>query len=405
MIKQFAIYSLIIRLLLSSNSLFADTEKTTAHMIMSAESEIAGITPNYSELDKILDEIKQKVSVILLENTKLNKRMALKILNAIHLILEEKGFRFRTTDLLSEAVNYCKDDHCYYSDCDTNSFIYYAVLYDLLGQKVSLISRWKHMYIRWYFYNDTYINWETTSGFEISEEDYFKLFKSNTIDELRTPTEVISSVYYTQGIINNIKKEYTKALGFLNKAVSMAPNASKYYNERGVVNYRLDRLEDSILDYTKAIDLVPEEVAYYSNRAISYHMLGNNEEAILDFSKAIELDSKEASYYGNRGISYYITGNYKQAIKDFSSALYIDPTNAAYYAGRGACYYSMSKYRKSIYDMSIAIRINPNDPDYYYVRAMAYQAINKTIEASLDKSRSQNLREVSPSLSVNPSTE
>jgi len=374
-------------------------------MIIEAESEIAATLPNYGELDKILDEIKQKISAILLENTKLNRRMATKVLNSIHLILKEKGFRFKTTDLLSEAVNYCKDDHCYYSDCDTNSFIYYAVLNDILGQKVSLISRWKHMYIRWYLYNDTYINWETTSGFEISEEDYLKLFESKTTDELKTPTEVISSVYYTQGIINNIKKEYIKALGFLSKAVSMAPNASKYYNERGVVNYRLDRLEDSILDYTKAIELAPEEVAYYSNRAISHHMVGNNEEAILDFSKAIELDTKEASYYGNRGISYYIVGNYKQAIKDFSSALYIDPTNAGYYAGRGACYYAMSKYRKSIYDMGIAIRINPNNPDYYYVRAMAYQAINKTIEASLDKSRSQNLREVSSSLSVKPDSE
>ncbi len=395
----------MISLLLSSNLLFANVEKTTAHMIIEAESEIAATLPNYGELDKILDEIKQEISAILLENTKLNRRMATKVLNSIHLILKEKGFRFKTTDLLSEAVNYCKDDHCYYSDCDTNSFIYYAVLNDILGQKVSLISRWKHMYIRWYLYNDTYINWETTSGFEISEEDYLKLFESKTTDELKTPTEVISSVYYTQGIINNIKKEYIKALGFLNKAVSMAPNASKYYNERGVVNYRLDKLEDSILDYTKAIELAPEEVAYYSNRAISHHMVGNNEEAILDFSKAIELDPKEASYYGNRGISYYIIGNYKQAIKDFSSALYIDPTNAGYYAGRGACYYAMSKYRKSIYDMGIAIRINPNNPDYYYVRAMAYEAINKTIEASLDKSRSQNLREVSSSLSVKPDSE
>ena len=374
---------------------FSADNKTTAHMIIDAESSIIGVNPNYGELDEILNDIKQKTQALLLENPKLNKKTAIKILKNIHLMLEYRGFRFKTTDLLSEAVNYCKNENCYYSDCDTNSYIYYTVLSDLLGQKVSLISRWKHMYVRWYLPNNSYVNWETTNGFQISEYDYYLLFKSKSIDELKTQKNVLSSVYYTQGIINNMKKEYSKAVEFLNTAIELAPEASKYYNERGVANYRMNRLEDSVTNYTKAIELNPEEIAYYSNRGISYYMLGDNHKAILDFTKAIELDPKDATYYGNRGISYYILGEQQKAITDFSSALDIAPNNAEYYAGRGACYYLLGKYRKTIYDMSMAIKIQPNNHDYYYIRGMAYEAINKTIEASLDKSRASNLQAIS----------
>jgi tetratricopeptide (TPR) repeat protein len=275
----------------------AQTQITTAHKIIDIENAFAGTTSDYTELNNIIEKTTKNIKPMLSEKLQMNRRTAIKVLWAIHRTLIKEGFKYKSTDLLTSALTYCEDDKCYYSDCDTYSYIYYSILADVLKQDVVLISRWGHMYVRWNLPNNKYVNWETTVGVRMVDQEYSYLFDSKYYNELISSDQVISSVYYTRGVINNQNKQYQEAVVYLTKAIEMGPFYPDYYNERGIAQYKLGNCKDAIADYTNAITINQDEPAYYGNRAVCRARQEDYQGAYDDFGTAIDLGGENDTYY------------------------------------------------------------------------------------------------------------
>lgn len=288
---------IILGLTLVATQAHSQTEVTTAHKIIDIENAFAETTPDYTVLNNIIEKTTKKIKPILSEKLEINRRTAIKVLWAIHNTLIKEGFRYKSTDLLTSALTYCESDKCYYLDCDTYSYIYYSILADVLKQDVVLISRWGHMYVRWNLPNDKYVNWETTSGVRMVDQEYSYLFNSKYYNELISSDQVISSVYYTRGVTNNQNDQHQEAVANLTKAIEMGPFYPDYYNERGIAQYKLGNCKDAIADYTEAITINQNEPAYYGNRAICKSRQEDYQGAYDDFDTAVNLGGENNAYY------------------------------------------------------------------------------------------------------------
>ena len=73
-------------------------------------------------------------------------------------------------------------------------------------------------------------------------------------------------------------------------AMSMDPNYSEYYNERGNVYLSMGAYKEAVQDYLAAIDLSAPYQEVWTNLGQCYRQMGRLEEAIQAYSRALDLD-------------------------------------------------------------------------------------------------------------------
>ena len=150
-----------------------------------------------------------------------------------------------------------------------------------------------------------------------------------------------------------------KALEYLNKAISLDPNYTDAYGNRGNAWADKGNYDRAISDYNKVIELNPGDALSYYNRGIALRKKGNHDQAISDYNKAIELNPGDADAYNNRGNTWNVKGNYKRAISDFNKAIELNPGDATAYNNRGIAWANKGNYDRAISDFNKAIELNP----------------------------------------------
>ena len=111
-----------------------------------------------------------------------------------------------------------------------------------------------------------------------------------------------------------------KALGYLNKAISLDSNYAAAYGNRGNAWYYKGNYDRAISDFNKAIELNPRIAVAYNNRGTAWRNKGDCDRAISDFSKAIELNPNYAEPYNNRGNAWFDKGDYDRACSNWQRA-------------------------------------------------------------------------------------
>ena len=122
------------------------------------------------------------------------------------------------------------------------------------------------------------------------------------------------------GLTFYMKGEYEKAIEHYDQAISLSPQISQSYNNRGIAKSNLEEYEEAIADFSKAISFNPQDDASYNNRGIAKGKLKKYEEAIADFNEAIRLNPKYAEAYHGRGNIYKEIGKHEKARTDFQRA-------------------------------------------------------------------------------------
>jgi len=230
--------------------------------------------------------------------------------------------------------------------------------------------------------------------------------------------ELAATEWFENGLRNQRKSDYKKALHDYSKAIELNPIYAKAYNNRGTTygrlgNYNeaindfskaiqlnpkdiialcnrgraygnLGKYNEEIIDYSKAIELDPTYAEAYDNRGTVYISLGKYREAVVDYSKVIELNPKDAEAYYYRGITYNLLGNYNEAINDFSKAIQLNPKDAKAYSSRGIHHGRLGSYNEAVNDFSKAIQLNPKDAEAYYYRAAVYSTTKNSNKAIQD---------------------
>jgi tetratricopeptide (TPR) repeat protein len=164
--------------------------------------------------------------------------------------------------------------------------------------------------------------------FRLNEEMETQLREAGATPQLietirqNSPT---SEHYLIMGDIYYDIADYGKAIENYTEAISMKPNFTVAYNNRGNAHINLGELDKAIEDYTNAITSDSKYAIAYNNRAVAFYNKRKYDDALADYNKAIELDSKYAVAYNGRGTVYLVKGNYDKAIADYRKALELKP--------------------------------------------------------------------------------
>lgn len=131
----------------------------------------------------------------------------------------------------------------------------------------------------------------------------------------------------------NEKKEYDKALVDCNKALTIDPQYSSAFVNRGNTFRYLKEYHKAIEDYNRSLRAAPPEDRYnppmaYYNRAGVYKEQGKLDQAISDYSQAIKYNASNALYYFSRGDVYEAQGNLTNAKMDYEKTLQLDPNDS-----------------------------------------------------------------------------
>ncbi len=100
----------------------------------------------------------------------------------------------------------------------------------------------------------------------------------------------------------------------------------EYYIELAYKELCASNYTKAIEYYTKAISIDPNDAEAYINRGVAYTNLRKYEEAISDYTKAISIDPNDANAYCNRGNVFYLKGDCFNAKKDWEKAIELYPS-------------------------------------------------------------------------------
>ena len=147
----------------------------------------------------------------------------------------------------------------------------------------------------------------------------------------------------------------------MDKAISLNPENTEAWNNRGGAKIALDDYKGAIDDCAKAIEIDPENAIAWSNRGSAKIELGDHQGAIDDYTKAIELDPKSVKALSNRGLSKKELGNHEDAITDCTKAIKLDPKFAPAWRNLGAIKNDLGDHQGAIDDYTKAIELDPKD--------------------------------------------
>lgn len=214
---------------------------------------------------------------------------------------------------------------------------------------------------------------ENNNDYEEAINFYNKAFK---IKNLPGYARNISNCYYELG-------NYNKALEFINKAITIFPEAEDFYYAKAKILNEIGNYEDALTQIDKYIAMVPEDEEAYHHRGWINQEKGDFKQAINDYTVAIILDPEYTYSYLNRGHCYYLLGLTKLATDDFQKVIYLDTTpNADPCAHFAYFYLGQSEKAKEFLNFCLE---NANEEDYVgilYDAACLYSLLGDT-ETSL----------------------
>ena len=127
------------------------------------------------------------------------------------------------------------------------------------------------------------------------------------------------------GVIAIQTGHYVGAVGMIDKAIEVNPNAAIYYSNRGNALQELKQFDAAVTSYDKAIALKPDYADAYFNRGIALKALKQFDAAVTSYDKAIALKPDYAEAYSNRGRAMRALKQLEAAVTSYNKALELKP--------------------------------------------------------------------------------
>lgn len=185
---------------------------------------------------------------------------------------------------------------------------------------------------------------------------------------------------------------HEQAIENFSAAMSMDPNYSEYYNERGNVYLNMGRYEEAIRDYLAAIELSAPYQEVWTNLGQCYRLMGRLEEAVRAYSQALDLAPEALLARVGRAQALDALGHSRIALQDYDAALVLDPRQPLVLANRAAIRYDLGDRDGSFEDLDAAIALAPETADFYQNRAVVSASLGRQPEAARDLENYLRLR-------------
>jgi tetratricopeptide (TPR) repeat protein len=194
----------------------------------------------------------------------------------------------------------------------------------------------------------------------------------------------VAAAYWYRGWAYHQTEQYQQAMSDYDRAISINPRESDFYNDRGNLWIDLGKNDRALQDLDQAILIKPDYEIPYANRGRALVNLKRPNEALVAFSKAIELKPSYYFAYEKRASLNEDRSNWRAVFDDGSKMIELQPDNRLGYEYRGHAYFEVGQYSAAINDLTRAISIDPSAIYGYRVRGRAYFLSNQYDAAMAD---------------------
>lgn len=186
-------------------------------------------------------------------------------------------------------------------------------------------------------------------------------------------------VYLSWAISEREKKNYSKAIDYLKKAINVNKNEVVFYEEFINTCFLANNF-DKALDITeKAIKQFPEKGIFYKFKGTVYSMQNELELAEKFLLRSLELDPNSSDSYNELGQVYGKSKKYKLAIDYFDKSIEIDAEKSKVYYNRGLSKSFLEDYQSALIDFNHAILLDSQYASAYTARGRSrYNTGDKT---------------------------
>ncbi len=115
-------------------------------------------------------------------------------------------------------------------------------------------------------------------------------------------------------------KMYYEAINLYREALTFEPKNPILLFDLAETYARINNLEQAVALLDTAIMVDSTYSGFYNNRGLLYYKLNQNNKAIRDYLKAIEIDSTKTTFYYNIALAYYYEGNFLKACESIHKA-------------------------------------------------------------------------------------
>jgi len=179
---------------------------------------------------------------------------------------------------------------------------------------------------------------------------------------------------------------YEDAIAYFSQAMQMDPNYSEYYNDRGAVYLKMNRLHDAERDYLRAIELSPPYAEVWTNLGQCYREMERMDDAARAYSRALDLDPGGTLALVGRADAHAALDRGELALADYDRALALEPEQPLVLASRAIVHYDAGHLHEALADLDAAVTLAPELGELYQNRAVALQELGRGDEAARDLS-------------------
>lgn len=272
---------------LAADNVYKGDPRTIAHEFVDLERESGTGSGDYSAINDLISKAIARVNYRKNSTTE----DAVRTLFQIDMLLKEEGYVFRQNYLLSSGI---KNKVI---DCDNYCTLYIAIA-EVMKIPVVPVYAPNHSFLRFYFEDGSYLNWEPTQARPLPDSFYIK--------EL------------------NISKRSLESGVYL-KTLSRQEFMAVEYNNIGSHFMMSRKYSDAVPFFNTAIKLYPAFSSAYHNRGTAFYALGRSSEALADLQKANELDPNRSSTHNTLGDIYLDNKEYEKAAAEFTTSIKLNP--------------------------------------------------------------------------------
>jgi tetratricopeptide (TPR) repeat protein len=203
-----------------------------------------------------------------------------------------------------------------------------------------------------------------------------------------------SVLLYNIAQVYAVARAYDESIGYYTAAMEMDPRYSEYYNERGSMYLKLDRLDEALKDFHEAIRLSAPYFEVWTNLGQAYRRSGDYAAAVHAYSQALDIEPTAPLARVGRAQAYEALQQPDAALADYDTALRRDPCDAQLLSNRAVLLFEAGRVAESLRDLDEALRASPELPELYENRAIALAALERHDEAQRDRESASRLARI-----------
>jgi tetratricopeptide (TPR) repeat protein len=190
-----------------------------------------------------------------------------------------------------------------------------------------------------------------------------------------------SVLLYNAGQVYGRIGDHPKAAEYITRAMEIDPNYSEYFNDRGNLYLKMERLEDAERDFLHAIELSPPYPEVWFNLGQCYTRMRRPAEAEAAFARTVDLDPGRVAAWVNLARARHALGHREEALVAYDAAIAEDPANPLVLSNRAVLRAEMNLMQEALADLDLAVSLQPDNQALHRNRARVLHALGRAEDA------------------------